>query len=470
MRRALPRRSFSRPELKSVGAGMGRTLAGWTTGAGNQPWAPGARFDYGRAVGNAANNSVVSICLAWIRKQVPQGRLCVGTFDAAKRTYREIPNHWLPKLVNRPNATWSRRATLGGVSDSLTVDGNGYLFKGRDGGGFGQVRELTWVPNWQVEIERHTSADAPGPVKRYWYWRNDGRREPWEPRDVVHVRAGIDPEDPAKGLADLKKQVRNLAGTNAGETYTVGVLRRGHSGVVLVPKEPLVPGQGNDLSPDEEILQAETRKIASTLSGDGAGGFYGSVLPLDVLDIGLGPEELLLDRILDRPEAMIVAQLGLNSLVLQLPSSHDTRTYSNLAEARRDAWENAVIPLQDLVAEELERQLLYTVDDNGEPVAEQGDPEGLCVWWDRTGVAALREDATDRAARAVSLFTGGLLPQNRALAEGDFDPVEDGDERYYGDPGPSGLELAESGIGQQGQNQNQGDQGDQNGETGDEQA
>lgn len=406
--------------------------------------APGAQLDYTRLAGELRDNGVVAICLRWLRKQVPQGVLKLGRLNPEINGYDPVDNHPAAAILRRPNPSWSWNGTLGGLSDSLGVDGNGYLLKVRGMNGSGPVRELYWAPNDQIQVQPDPSQNPKRPVLHY-YFRNAGAAwEPWRPEDVIHFRDGIDPKFPWMGISALKRQVRAIAGLNAGESYTASVLRHGHAGKVLVPKEAVTVGFGDE-SPDEVALRAERDRILRQSTGENGGRIAIATTPLDTLDLGDGPEQMLIDRILDRPESMVVAATGLNTLVLNLSSSDSTRTFSNKAEASREAWEHGVIPIQDIIADDLTHQLLFWTDEAGKTVAEWGDREGLEFFWDRQHVAALREDSNERAQRTTTLFTSTAMPRNRALAEGGYDPIEDEEqgEAYYGDPSPTAQEQAE---------------------------
>ena len=158
-------------------------------------------------------------------------------------------------------------------------------------------------------------------------------------------------------------------------------------------------------------------------------------------------------------------------MALDLPSSRDMRTYANKGEARREAWEHGVIPLQDDLADQLGARLLpefgdWRIDGKRVPAEE------LILWWDRDDVPALREDMDARANRASTLFTSTLYDRNSSLTTSGLDPLEEGDpdgELYFGEPtasmearqieqeyfqqGPSGG----SSGGDQGQGEDQGE-------------
>lgn len=405
---------------------------------------PGAQLDYVRLAGELRDNGVVAICLRWLRQQVPQGQLKLGKFNPEDNGYETVDGHPVYAILKRPNPSWTWNATIGGLVDSLVTDGNAYLLKVRGMAGSGPVRELYWAPNDQIQVQPDPSQNPARPILHY-YFRNAGAVwEPWQPEDVIHFRDGIDPKFPWMGLSTVKRQIRGIAGLNAGESYTASILRHGHAGKVLVPKESITVGFGGE-SPDEVALRAERDRLIRQTTGENGGRLAIATTPLETLDLGDGPEHLLLDRILDRPESLVVAATGLNTLVLNLTSSDSTRTFSNKAEASREAWEHGVIPIQDVIADSLTHQLLYWTDKNGKTVAEWGDSEDLEFFWNRQHVAALREDANERAQRTMTLFTSTVMPRNRALAEGGYDPIDDEEqgEAYYGDPSPLAREQTE---------------------------
>lgn len=409
--------SGNRPSFPRFGYG------GW--------WQPRRdRFDYTREVGDPRYNSVVAIVIRWLQEQVPQAELQIGQKNADGE-WESDESHPLLEILNRPNPWWSMRSVWNGTIADLKACGNAYWLKARDAGGKGQVREIYWAPAQSIEVEPGVDR----PILGYWYTGGGGRE--WkEPRDVVHFRAGCNPDRPWMGATELQPQLRNLATIANGERYSASAVRKGHAGSMVVPKEAV--GQVIAGSPDEAEMIAATGKLERETTGEEAGGITYTTLPIEVIRTGLGPEEMGLDRILDRPESMVVAAMGTNPLVHGLPSSASTRTYANLAEAKRQAWEHGVIPLQDLLADEITSQLLFTIDDDGQRVSEFGDPDAVCCWWDRSGVTALQEDANERATRAAGLFSGGLASRNEAREMVDLPPLvgEEGDQMLGTGPEP----------------------------------
>jgi phage portal protein BeeE len=383
---------------------------------------PQAQLDYGRLAGDLSANSVVAVCLGWLADNFPSAKLQAGreTDDGFEADLSHRLTKWF--TTGRPNPYYSWRQVWGATSACFKVDGNAYWVVTRGYGGEGYAEEAYWLPNQLVQVE---TTSGTGEIVAYRYTPPGAAKEQeFAPQDVIHFRDAIDPANPIMGISRLKRCIRNVAGLNAGETYTAAILRNyGVPSYVLVPKAPM---NGIGVSPPEEAeMLAEKRRLNQNTAGENAGKSHAVTIPVEYVRLGQGPEELMLDRILDRPESVVCAALGLNSLVTGLPASDASRTYSNLGEANKQAWENAIIPMQDTFAEIL--QNAFSAD----------FADGMELRWDRSRVAGLSEDTTAKVERAVSLFQAGLLPQNRALDHAGLDPVEGGDERYTGDPTPA---------------------------------
>lgn len=403
------RKLHKRYETKSLSGGFGVSWA--DSGQGRTPWPALAKFDFQRAAGPLAENPTIAIGLSWVRRNVCKGRIVTGSESLGK--YTESKRHPLTALLRRPNPWDSWRATLGGTSDSLKVDGNAYWVKARDG--MGQVAEVYWIPNHCVEVVQELNLELAiqnGQIRGYWVMMSVGYRRWYLPSEVVHFRDGRDPLRRWMGIADLKRQLRNATSIVAAERFTAAVLMNAHSGKVIAPKEGEIEWMSDE-------AQGLVNSIQRGTSEENAGRLTKSNFPIDLLDVGLGPESMMLDRITDRPEAYLLGAMGLNGMTLNLPSSKDQATFANKGEARREAWENGIEPVQDLIADELEVQLL---PDFPAPIADT-------VWWDRSDVSAVREDMNESATRAVMLRSCPvpIITQNEARDQVDLPPQAGGD-------------------------------------------
>jgi phage portal protein BeeE len=391
-------------------------------GTGTPPWPGQAKLDYTRLVGRLDANSVVAICLGWLGDQHAQARPFAGYYEDGKPQPDEAHpmTMW---LRGKPNKLHSWRQVWAATIAGIKVDGNAYHLLG----GTAMEPELYWLPNDWVRV--HTDKD--GYVEYYAYAPNGIEEQKYSPDEILHYRDGIDPVNPVLGLSRLKRCIRSIAGLNAGDTYTASVLRNAHAGVMLIPRE-----QNGMLTIDESALNAQVRGVQKYLTGENAGDVYGLNVPMDVEKVGMGPEEMALDRILDRPEATVCAALGVNSLVTGLPSSDASRTYSNLAEANKLAWENGLIPIQHLFAETLRDRLGPMFD--SVPL----NPD-FVVDWDRSGIEALGEQMKDKVDREIALFTSSISPLGEIRQRLEMPPIEGDAGHWYGMPMPPGTPQPE---------------------------
>lgn len=400
----------ARLAVKAVPSGYGDPFAG--LGYRGSYSLNVAGYDFTRH--DLAANSVVALALAWLRRNVHKGRIVCGN-EQADGTYAETPGQPVIDVLRRPNRSDSWKATVGATCDCLSIDGNAYWLKARNGLD-GLVSEVYWVPNHQIEVVPEGNPEKEiesGPVRGYIFRAGAYRRD-YAPEDVVHFRDGIDPNRRWLGLSDLKRQVRNGASIDFAERATAAVLRNLHSGGFLAPKD--VVGGIVQGSLDEAEMDRLARRIEQGTEGENLGRVGKSSLPVDYIETGHDVEELGLSWIRDWPAGQLLAALGLNMLVLNLPGAQNVSTFANKAEARREAWEGGVIPRQDLIGDEVEAQLL---PDFPTPAADS-------VWWDRRDVEALKENASDAAQRSQSVADIATVNERRALV--DLPPVDGGDE------------------------------------------
>lgn len=450
------------------GSGYGGFGGGSLTGWSANP--PGARFDYAREAGRLDLNGVVSIAMNWLGDNFSTALIQVGR--RRKRSgkngkagdYVANDNHPFNQLFIRPNHLYTAREIWAALIVDFKLDGNAYLLKLRSNSG--EPIQLWWLPACQVVP--YGSGDPWRPIDRYELQGGVGPVS-YAPEDVVHFRDRPDPMNPLLGLGRLKAQLRAVVGLNRGDSYTAAILRNAHAGRWLVPHQSV--GSIHGSSPEENELHGVARDMQRYVGGEAVGGVGTSTLPMDLLDVGMGPEQMMLDRILDRPEAMVCAATGLNSLVLNLPSSAGSRTYSNYAEARTAAHEDALIPTQGAFAESLQCQLLYRTDfddPTGPPIGEWGDEPGLEVWFDQSFVPAMQEDADARAARAALLFDGDIVRRNEARQIIDRDPVDEADDGFKSELASAGAEDEDGGENEgEGEGDPFGADDDEDGETDD---
>lgn len=407
-----------RLEAKSYAVGPATYSSAGRGSGGLLRWPNVAGYDYSRHSLEA--NSVIGVALDWIGDNVHKGRIVVGR-EEEDGTYTEARGHPLtdrrpdgrPGLLRQPNPFMSWEDTLRSTVACLCLRGEAYWLKARNG--LGEVDEVYWVPNAQVEVVPEVDwrvRRQSGPIRAFRFTDWPVTRD-YAPRDVVFFRDLVDLACPYRGTSRLWKQIRNVAAVDHGERALDAFLRNLHGGLIISPKESGV--QLQEGGADEPEMLALKGKIERGTSGENLDRVIPTSLPIDAQKIGMSPDELGLDRILQDPRSMILAALGLNGVVVGIPSA-DQATYANKAESRKDAWDNGVIPKQDRIAQAIQAQLLVDFD-----VAGVTD-----VWWNRDDVEALVEDADKRVARAVAMRGGPIASEDEARALANLPPGEPG--------------------------------------------
>lgn len=433
-----------RSAIKSIGWGGGSAHGGNYTPPlyhySSGPSVPGAEFDYNLVAGELRDNTVVAICNAWYAVNFPTARPQVGRVDpetgefaplgsegkterSQRQARRNASSHPAVRLLTtRPNPFFTWRQVWAATIEDYNVDGNAIWLKAG-----GDPYEIYWLPRCRVFVQ--PGKDVPVEFYRHHAW--NGKVRYYRPDQIVHFRDGIDPYYPHLGISRLRKAIRSIATLNTGETYAAATARNGHSGVLITPK-------GGDIgtpfggTPEEAELRTVTDRINHGLTGENSGKAEWATSPMDVNRIGFGPEQMRVDSILNRPETNVASIMGLNTMVLGLPSSAGTRSYANYAEADRQAWRNGVIPRQDIFAEFVTDGLLAPDFD-----------DSLVMAWDRSFVDALSEDADAKVDRAIKLRAPDgsgkpLVSYNEARDLVDYPPVDGGDL--------TGIEEAEAEI------------------------
>lgn len=352
------------------------------------------RIDYRAEIGDPATNSIVGAVVGWIARNLPQSPIRIvheGTTDVAYQPGPTGPGAMLRVLEN-PNPYYSGLLQMMATIVDHHCWGNAYWIKERSPAG--RVIRLWWVP--QHMMEPRWPADDPTVFIGWYEYKVDGRIFTLEPADVVHFRYGIDPRNPRKGLSPLASLFREIFTDDEAANFTASLLRNlGVPGVVLSPSNttgPLTQKQ------DPEQVKA---KFMEKFSGDRRGEPLILTAPTDVKVLSFNPQEMELRQLRRIPEERISANLGVPAGVAQLGAGLDRNTFTNYGEGNVAAYTQGVIPKQQLMAADLDRQLLPDFAGN-EAVA-------LDVWFDWTKAPAMQSATEAIWKRLADAATKGLI-------------------------------------------------------------
>lgn len=344
------------------------------------------RFDYRKAVGDLLDASVVTAPIHWVQRSLPEARLTVRRIARDGRI-DEIADHPMLALIQRPNPYYGDLALWSGTIFSYLSDGNAYWIKLRNG--VGRPGELWYAPHWTMEPKG--SVDGTVFVERYEYRPGGGQVFTYDPADIVHFRHGIDPRNPRKGLSPLGGAIREIFMDLEGSNFVASLLRNmGTPGMVISPKS------GGVVAPED--VAATKSWIKQAFGGDNRGDPLVMGAPTDVQPYGFNPQQMNMSEARDIAEERICALLGIPAAVVGFGAGlQSTKVGATMEELRKLAWQNGVLPVGRVFADELDRSLLQ----------DFGPAAGLNAFWDTSEVKALQDDEVKAATRWNTMISGG---------------------------------------------------------------
>ena len=350
------------------------------------------RFDYRREVGDGLDSSVVTAPIMWIQRAVPEAKLTICS-ELADGEEEYLKDHPMLALIKTPNEFYGDIVLWTATILSLCGDGNAYWVIVRDG--VGRPAALWWVPHWMMEPM--WPADGSLFISHYRYSPGGGRGQidlPFD--DVVHFRHGMNPRNMRKGLSPLDGVIREIFIDLESSNFVASLLRNmGVPGVVISHKAGAIP--------NPEDVEATKTWFKQAFGGDNRGGPLVMGAPTDVQPYGFNPQQLNMSEGRDVAEERVCAALGIPAAIVGFGAGlQQTKVGATMEELRKLAWNNGVLPILRILADELQRSLL----------PQFGDAAGMEVEWDTSDVIALQEDEdkrTDRlnkqlAAGAITLF------------------------------------------------------------------
>jgi hypothetical protein len=136
-----------------------------------------------------------------------------------------------------------------------------------------------------------------------------------------------------------------------------------------------------------------------------------------VQEFGFSPEQLTLKDLRRIPEERVTAVLGTPAVVVGLGAGLDRSTFTNYTEAREAAYEQAIIPPQALLAEEIWFQLLPDF----EPPSRSG--RGGSASTCRSSACCRRTASTSRSASTSASAAAGCASRKAAVRKGCRSPT-----------------------------------------------
>lgn len=365
-------------------------------GRGWGVWVTRSRIDFRTEVGDPATNSIVGAVVGWISRNFPEAPVRVIREDdpTAPPVLRSQSGAGrMLRLLERPNDWWSGVLMWMATIVDFVTDGNAYWYKQRASEN-GPVIALWWLP--QKLIEPRWPEDSQSVYIGWYEYNIDGDPVRLRPTDVLHFRNGLDPDNPRKGRSALKALFREIFTDEEAAQFTASLLRNlGVPGVVISPANTT---GGQRLEADPEAIKS---KFMDKFGGDRRGEPLVLTAPTEVKVLSFNPQQMELRQLRRIPEERISAVLGVPAGVAGLGAGLDRNTFTNYGEANVAAYTQGIIPLQRLIAAELERDLLPEFVTRGIELFD--------VLFDASATTAMAAHAADIWKRAESSATKGLI-------------------------------------------------------------
>ncbi len=430
-----------RPVGLALKAGTVRLSRMLFTNTGRWGWGqwwnrPRNESPFAAEVGDGSGNAIVVATLNWIGKNFSEAKPRVSR-PSSKGDLTPIPNHPMVKLLRRPNPAYSGMTLwLATLADWKL--GNAYWYKIRNS--MGGVVQLWWIPS-SFMTPRWDTTDPSSYID--WYDYNiSGVPERLDPRDVVHFKNGLDPQNTRQGRSALYSVLTEVYNDDEAARYVAALLHNlGVPGVIISPN-----GDGT-ISPQDGVILRDTYQQHTTGSHRGEP----LVIPssVNVHTPAFSPQQMDVKAWRRIPEERITAVLGVPALVAGMGVGLDHATLANADTLNRMATENELTADWRYFSEEIQFQLLPEFDDTGTIEFD----------FDLSDIKSLQEDRTTVVDRAVKLWTVGVYTLNETLSEIGEEPIgQEGEVRAvpinlmitqpadFGIPAPAPPTATQSGV------------------------
>lgn len=348
---------------------------------------PRTAYPYGKDVKHGLDSNVIMAPISWIMRTFTEAEPIVQ----AKRNdrWQTVDDHKLTALLNQPNQFYDGDAVFKALVISYCLDGNAYLIKVRNT--IGEVLELWYAPHWMIEPKWPN--DGTTFISHYDYRPTGGKKQILPPRDVVHLRFGLDPRNPRKGFSPLKPLLREIFTDEEASNFAASVLRnQGFPGIVISPKE----GQSQTL----EQAKEQKANFTQHFTGDRRGEPFVSTRPTDINTFGFNSQQIQLTGLRDVSEERVCAMLGLPAAIVGFGAGlQQVKVGATMREMVRLARVNVINPMARTFGKGFTSQLLNDFT---------SQPKRNKVIFDMSDVSVFQEDETEREERIIARVDGGV--------------------------------------------------------------
>ena len=356
-----------------------------------------SRTQSSKLVGDGTKSSVIMAPMLWLAKQVAKVPLAV----MRDMEVVEVPG--MLELIHQ--------RVLFEASIDVPLYGNAYIEIVR--GGLGAPLRLRYLAF--AAVEPIARPDDPDLLSHVVYNRAGQPRREIHVDDLIHVAMGIDPKAPLTGISPFYAMLQDAGTDMESALITATVLRnQAVPGLIMTPNTNGVEfGQF-----DEEVAKKVQGWLDSRRVGAERGKSFITSLPVTVTELSTEVEKLALQTIRGISEERVTALVGVPAAVCGLGVGlRQTKVGATMRELRGVGWDNGVLPVVDMILEQLNAVL----------APEFGD--GLKYGYRLPPEHVANQDAIERANYATTLYKEGVMMRSEAREAVNL-PVTPEDEQY----------------------------------------
>lgn len=408
--------------------GSSRRFLGWGDSyfGGSVPFHLPDERDYTRSVGDGSGTSLIAAAINWMARNIIPARPVLYYSESEDSVPQMLRQHEVIQLLRNPTRDPRRAPTgyyTGTQSDmacaaSWIVDGNIYRLKVRSR--VGRVLQRWYIPHYCIEPVGEGDAFI-----AYYRYRVGGQEFRLDPRDVDHVRFGLDPRDPRKGMSPIRALLRELYTDEEAARFSAAILHN-----VGFPGAVIIPGQGVEVG--EEDRKEIKARFSEDFGGDGRGRAIVLSANAEVKFLAWSPKEIDLSSFRDVAEERVAASLGIPANVIGFGTGlQQVRVGATLIESRAMALEDALLTFLEAMALADTATLLPEFVDEAElPRYELG--------WDLSRIASLSKMQMQRAELEATLVRARIKRVDEARRTLGLPPVGGSDGGFQASPGVGG--------------------------------
>ncbi len=319
-----------------------------------------------------------------------------GTREAVKDDFN--------KVLRRPNPDQSGQSFFEQLSGTYSIGGEGFVL-----GLWPQGSPQPGVPPREMHLLRpdrtEILVDSIGHPVGYKHTVAGGSRT-YSLEEVLHIK-NWNPKDDLRGMPPLMPATDDLLANNSSVRWNRKLIRNSAapSGAFVLPPEAKL----NDPEHAKLVQRIREQKTGE----ENAGNWMLLEGGMKWEQMGLTPKNMDWIAGIKLTRRQIFSVFSVPAV---LAGDSDDATFSNYAEARKALYEEAVLPLADVLAGELSRWVF-------------GGDDSLIIWYDRSILEALKANETEKWERNIGAMKEGAITQNEARERIGFprsdDPLAD---------------------------------------------